>query len=53
MRQASHIQNQSKAPDLKGSWDAFGASCIFLVQRGLHVCSAVAGIVSGIEGNEA
>ena len=53
MRQAGHIQNQSKAPDLKGSQDAYGWSCIFLVQRGLHVCSAVGGIVSGIEGNEA
>ena len=53
MRQAGHIQNQSKAPDLKGSQDAHGTSCIFLVQRGLHVCGAVGGIVTGIEGNEA
>jgi hypothetical protein len=52
MRQAGHIQNQSGAPDLKGSQNAYGTSCIFLVQRGLHVCSAVAGIAAGIEGNE-
>ena len=52
MRQPSHIQYQSKAPDLQGSQNIYGASRMFLAQRGLQVCSAVGGVVAGIEGNE-
>jgi len=52
MRQASDIRNPSRALGLNGSQGAHGASCIFLVQRGWHVCGAVGDIVSGIEGKE-